>query len=227
MISAIKNQQKFYCLFQKRNENKFIIDWQNFSPVKPSFTGIKVFDDFDLNEIYKYIDWQPFFIAWEMHGKFPDLLSDEKIGASATKLYEDAQTLLKKIIGEKWLTAKGVIGFWETNKIADDTIEVKIRMEESLDLEFLRQQVKKAPGQPNLSLADFIKPGKGDFIGAFAVSIHGLEPHVEKFNKEFDDYNKIILQALADRLAEAFAELLHQRTRKEFWGYATDEDLNL
>ncbi len=111
---------------------------------------------------------------------FPDLLSDEKIGASATKLYEDAQALLRKIISEKWLTAKGVIGFWETNKIADDTIEIKNTDGEIFDLEFLRQQIKKAPGQPNLSLADFIKPGKGDYIGAFAVSIHGLEPYVEK-----------------------------------------------
>jgi len=220
-----KKSNKVLLPFPEAQKNKLPIDWQDFSPVKPSFTGVKVFDDYDLNEIYNYIDWQPFFIAWEMHGKFPDLLSDEKIGASATKLFEDAQALLKKIINEKWLTAKGVIGFWETNKIADDTIEVKNTDGEIFDLQFLRQQIKKAPGQPNLSLADFIKPGKGDYIGAFAVSIHGLEPHVEKFNKDFDDYNKIILQALADRLAEAFAELLHERTRKEFWGYATDEEL--
>ena len=220
-----KKSAKVLLPFEEAQKNKFDIDWEKFSPVKPSFTGTKVFDDFDLNEIYNYIDWQPFFIAWEMHGKFPQLLSDETIGASATKLYEDAQALLKKIINEKWLTAKGVVGFWETNKIADDTIEVKDKDGEIFDLQFLRQQIKKAPGQPNISLADFIKPGKGDYIGAFAVSIHGLEPHIEKFNKEFDDYNKIMLQALADRLAEAFAELLHERTRKEFWGYSTEEAL--
>jgi 5-methyltetrahydrofolate--homocysteine methyltransferase len=220
-----KKSAKVFLSFSKAQKNKFPIDWENFIPVKPSFTGIKVFDNYDLNEIYEYIDWQPFFIAWEMHGKFPQILSDETIGTAATKLYEDAQALLKKIISEKWLTAKGVIGFWETNKINDDTIEVKNADVEIFDLEFLRQQIKKAPGQPNLSLSDFIKPGKGDFIGAFAVSIHGLEPHIERFNMEFDDYNKIMLQALADRLAEAFAELLHERTRKEFWGYSTDEVL--
>ncbi|HSN09255.1 MAG TPA: vitamin B12 dependent-methionine synthase activation domain-containing protein, partial [Hanamia sp.] len=220
-----KKSAKVLLPFSEAQKNKYGIDWANFTPLKPKFTGIKVFDNYDLNEICNYIDWQPFYIAWEMHGKFPDLLSDEKIGASATKLYEDAQALLKKIISEKWLTAKGVIGFWETNKIADDTVEVKNTDGEIFDLEFLRQQIKKAPGQPNLSLADFIKPGKGDFIGAFAVSIHGLDPHIERFNKEFDDYNKIILQALADRLAEGFAELLHEKTRKEFWGYSTEEHL--
>ena len=220
-----KKSTKVLLPFSQAQENKVPIEWQKFSPVKPSFTGVKVFNDYDLNEIYKYIDWQPFFIAWELHGKFPDILKDEKVGASATKLYQDAQALLKKMISEKWVTARGVIGFWETNKIADDTVELKNSDGEVFKLEYLRQQIKKAPGQPNLSLADFIKPGKGDFIGAFAVSIHGLDPYIEKFVKEFDDYNKIILQALADRLAEAFAELLHERTRKEFWGYATDENL--
>ena len=220
-----KKSIKVLLPFSQAQENKVPIDWQKFSPVKPSFTGVKVFDDYDLNEIYKYIDWQPFFIAWELHGKFPDILKDEKVGASATKLYQDAEALLKKIINEKWVTARGVIGFWETNKISDDTIQVKNVDGEIFNLQYLRQQIKKAPGQPNLSLADFIKPGKGDFIGAFAVSIHGLDPYIKKFEKEFDDYNKIILQALADRLAEAFAELLHERTRKEFWGYATDENL--
>ncbi len=221
-----KKSAKVLLPFAEAQKNKYPVDWEGYTPVKPAFNGIKVFNDYDLNEIYKYIDWQPFFIAWEMHGKFPDLLSDEKIGASATKLYEDAQALLRKIISEKWLTAKGVIGFWETNKIADDTIEIKNTDGEIFDLEFLRQQIKKAPGQPNLSLADFIKPGKGDYLGAFAVSIHGLDPHIERFNKEFDDYNKIILQALADRLAEAFAELLHEKTRKQFWAYSTDEHLS-
>lgn len=220
-----KKSIKVLLPFPQAQENKVPIDWQKFSPVKPSFTGVKVFNDYDLNEIYKYIDWQPFFIAWELHGKFPDILKDEKVGATASKLYEDAETLLKKMIREKWVRARGVIGFWETNKIADDTVEVKNSDGEIFKLEYLRQQIKKAPGQPNLSLADFIKPGKGDYIGAFAVSIHGLDPYIEKFIKEFDDYSKIILQALADRLAEAFAELLHERTRKEFWGYATDENL--
>ena len=221
-----KRSAKTLLPFPEAQKNKFPIDWENFRPVKPTFTGVKVFDDYDLNEIYQYLDWQPFFIAWEMHGKFPQILSDEKIGTAATKLYEEAGVFLKKIIKEKWLTAKGVVGFWEANAVSDDTLEVKNTNGKNYHLEFLRQQIKKAPGQPNLSLADFIKPGKGDYIGAFAVSIHGLEPHIEKFNKEFDDYSKIMLQALADRLAEAFAELLHERVRKEFWGYATDEHLS-
>ncbi|MEO6838242.1 MAG: vitamin B12 dependent-methionine synthase activation domain-containing protein, partial [Ginsengibacter sp.] len=116
--------------------------------------------------------------------------------------------------------------FWEADAIADDTVQVKNTDGKTYNLEFLRQQIKKAPGQPNMSLSDFIKPGKGDHIGAFAVSMHGLEPHIERFNKEFDDYSKIMLQALADRLAEAFAELLHEKTRKEFWGYANEEHLS-
>ncbi len=232
--------------FKEAQANKFKVDWNNFYASVPSFTGTKSFDNYDLNEIALYIDWQPFFIAWEMHGKFPQILSDEKTGTEATKLYEDAQRLLKKIIDENWLTAKGVVGFWQASAVADDTIEV-IDDDKKIHLEFLRQQSKKAEGQPNLSLADFICPsmqnnvqlvdsakavnshfegGGTDFLGAFAVSIHGIEDHVQRFEKEFDDYNKIILQALADRLAEAFAELLHERTRKEFWGYNGEEHLS-
>lgn len=221
-----KRSAKVLLPFEQVQKNKFPIDGKSFTPVKPKFTGIKVFEDYDLNEIYEYLDWQPFFIAWEMHGKFPQILSDEKIGEAATKLYEEAEVFLKKVIQEKWLTAKGVVGFWEANATGDDTVEVKNTDGKNYNLEFLRQQIKKAPGQPNMSLADFIKPGGKDHIGAFAVSIHGLDPHIERFNKEFDDYSKIMLQALADRLAEAFAELLHERTRKEFWGYAKEEQLS-
>jgi 5-methyltetrahydrofolate--homocysteine methyltransferase len=219
-----KRSVKAMLSFADAQKNKSVIDWNHFIPVKPNFTGVKVFSDYDLNEIYEYLDWQPFFIAWEMHGKFPQILSDKKIGEAATKLYEEAQVFLKKIIKEKWLTAKGVVGFWEANATSDDTVQVKNVDGGNINLEFLRQQIKKAPGQANFSLADFIKPGpETDYIGAFAVSIHGLEPHIERFNKEFDDYSKIMLQALADRLAEAFAELLHERTRKEFWGYSREE----
>jgi 5-methyltetrahydrofolate--homocysteine methyltransferase len=229
-----KKSAKILLPFEKAQQNKLPVDWTNFKPVTPSFTGVNVFDDYDLNEIFEYLDWQPFFIAWEMHGKFPQILSDEKIGEAATKLYEDAQVFLKKLIKEKWLTARGVVGFWEANAVAHDTVEVKDVNGKIYHLEFLRQQIKKAPGQPNISLADFVKPKssspleteRADYIGAFAVSIHGLEPHIKRFNKEFDDYSKIMLQALADRLAEAFAELLHERTRKEFWGYAKGEQLS-
>jgi 5-methyltetrahydrofolate--homocysteine methyltransferase len=212
-------------------QNKAAIDWNNFTPVAPAQTGTTVFADYDLAAIRNYIDWQPFFIAWEMHGKFPQILSDEIIGTEATKLYNDANALLDKIITEKWLEAKGVIGFWPANSEGDDVLLPVYGggREGRLKLNFLRQQSKKAAGQPNFCLADFIAPvesGKEDYIGAFAVSIHGIEPHIKAFEAAHDDYNKIILQALADRLAEAFAELLHERVRKEFWGYAKDETLS-
>jgi 5-methyltetrahydrofolate--homocysteine methyltransferase len=236
---ASKKSAKEYLSFAEAQKNKMKISWENYTPPSPSFTGTKSFPDYDLKEISEYIDWQPFFIAWEMHGKFPQILKDEKIGVEATKLYNDANDLLKKVIAEKWLTAKGVIGFWKANSDGKDTIEVSVESEvgsrESgvVNLESLRQQVKKAPGQPNISLTDFIKPNNSktsftdetDYIGAFAVTIHGIEPHLKKFTENHDDYNKITLQALADRLAEAFAELLHARVRKEFWGYAKDERL--
>ncbi len=463
-----KKSAKSYLSFKQAQENGAKIDWENFTPVTPSFTGAKAFSDYDLEEISGYIDWQPFFIAWELHGKFPQILKDEKIGSEATKLFNDAKKLLDQIIAEKWLTAKGVVGFWEANKTAPDTVTIYDAGKEINRLEFLRQQIKKVQGQPNLSLADFICPspqhtkqveeateapsrregevefplsekevenavklkahqyksatsdlnslfggqgasgdfgyqwadpstykllkefallhrskptpaeeklwdlfktkqlegykfrrqhiigsyiadficldkrliievdglihqlpenklsdeertvwlssigfkvirftnnevinntgetmniissvlqsqpgikennpswqnsnqigettedeaeftlnekerenalrlkdhqyksatsnlsspfggqGASDFIGAFAVSIHGIEPHIKKFEEEYDDYNKIILQALADRFAEAFAELLHEKTRKEFWGYTTEEHL--
>jgi 5-methyltetrahydrofolate--homocysteine methyltransferase len=388
-----KRSAKQYLTFAEAQKNPAKIDWESFTPVEPTFTGTKAFNDYPLAEIAEYIDWQPFFIAWELHGKFPQILSDEIVGKEATKLYNDAQKLLKQIVDEKWLSAQGVIGFWEAEKTAPDTIKVKSQnSKEDTNLEFLRQQIKKAPGQPNLSLADFIKPGptphtdvinevsakapsqregdantafgyqtadpntyrllkeyalanrnqptaaedliwetlktkqlegykfrrqhiigsyitdlvcldkslvieidglihqlpeniesdeertawlneKGfkvirftndevkndiekvkeqilstlsnqpsvkernglsspfggpgaDYLGAFSVTIHGIEPHIKKFEENLDDYNKITLQALADRLAEAFAELLHYKTRTEYWGYVKDEQLS-
>ena len=227
-----KKSAKAYLPFPEAQNNKFPIDWKDFTPVVPAFTGTKQFNDYDLNEIQKYIDWQPFFIAWEMHGKFPQILSDSVIGAEATKLYNDAQKLLRKVIDEKWLAAKGVIGFWPANSNGKDTITLLSSSNGksvSVQLECLRQQVKKAADQPNLSLADFVAPAeeaKTDYIGAFAVSIHGIETHLKRFEEQHDDYNKIILQAMADRLAEAFAEMLHEKVRKEYWGYAKDEKLD-
>jgi 5-methyltetrahydrofolate--homocysteine methyltransferase len=208
-------------------ENKVAIDWTNFEATTPSFTGNKAIEINDLSVLVDYIDWKPFFIAWELHGNFPAILTDETVGEVATKLYQDAQVLLKKIVEEKWLTAKGAIGFWPAKAAGDD---VTIHHEgTTVDLHFLRQQAKKAPGQPNFSLADFICPAnenKADYLGAFAVTIHGIEKHIKAFEDNLDDYNKIILQALADRLAEAFAEYLHAKTRREYWGYAKDEQLD-
>ncbi len=223
-----KRSAKVYLRYEETQRNPAKIDWDNYKPEAPSFTGIRILDDYPLLEIASFIDWQPFFIAWEMHGRFPAILHDEVIGPEATKLYQDAKTLLKEIIKEKWLKAKGVIGFWPANRTASDTIDVK-GSTATVKLEFLRQQVKKADGQPNLSLADFIAPAEKnyqDYIGAFSVTITGIEEHIKNFEAKHDDYNKIILQALADRLAEAFAELLHKRTRLEYWGYAKQEELS-
>jgi 5-methyltetrahydrofolate--homocysteine methyltransferase len=208
-------------------KNSAVIDWANYKPVAPTFTGTKILDNYPLAEIAEYIDWQPFFIAWEMHGKFPAILTDGVIGIEATKLYNDAKKLLQQIIDEKWLTAKGVVGFWPANKIDHDTV-VADNQSEVIKLQFLRQQIKKTAGQPNLSLADFIAPAEQnyqDYLGAFSVTIQGIETHIKKFEANLDDYNKIILQALADRLAEAFAELLHKKTRTDYWGYVSEEHL--
>jgi 5-methyltetrahydrofolate--homocysteine methyltransferase len=230
---ANKKTIKQYLSFAEAQQNKVKIDWDNYTPPVPIFTGTKVFDNFDLGELREYIDWQPFFIAWEMHGRFPQILTDSVVGVEATKLYNDANALLDKIVGEKWLSAKGVIGFWEAAATAAHTIEVKAHPSTSsgstIQLESLRQQIKKAAGQPNLALTDFIAPqetGKKDHIGAFSVTIQGIETHIKKFEAALDDYNKIMLQALADRLAEAFAEVLHKKTRTEFWGYVKDEALS-
>ena len=225
---ASKKTTKQLLGFEEAQRNKFKAVWDDYTPPKPKFTGIRAFNDFSLKELKNYIDWQPFFIAWEMHGKFPQILEDKTIGKEATKLYNDANSLLAKIIEEKWLSAQGVIGFWPATSDNKDTVRLT-KEGEKLSLEFLRQQSKKAGGQPNLSLADFIAPesaGKNDYIGAFAVSIHGIEEHVKRFEQQHDDYNKIILQALADRLAEAFAEKLHEMVRKEYWGYDEGEVLS-
>jgi 5-methyltetrahydrofolate--homocysteine methyltransferase len=375
--------------FAEAQKNGAKIDWEANKPVEPAFTGTKQFDNYDLAEIRNYIDWQPFFIAWELHGKFPAILSDTVVGKEATKLYNDANALLDKIVAEKWLSAKGVVGFWEAKRTAADSVKVNSTKGE-INLEFLRQQIKKADGQPNLSLADFICPsptagsiieepakapsqregveragfgyemadptvypllkqfaldnrnkpteaeallweklkskqfegfkfrrqhiigtyiadfvcldrqlvfeidglihqlpenkasdevrttwltekgfkvirftndevikqtgkvletlsnelnqlksikernnlsspfeGQGaDYIGAFSVTIKGIEEHIQRFESQHDDYNKIMLQALADRFAEAFAEVLHKRTRTTFWGYDKNENLS-
>jgi len=213
--------------YKEALQNKSKIDWSNFKVTKPSFTGNKAIVIDDLSVLVPYIDWKPFFIAWELHGNYPAILTDEKVGEVATKLYQDATALLNTIIKEKWLTAKGAIGFWPASSNEDDVIIDNNG--KKVGLHFLRQQSKKAAGQPNFSLADFICPtteNKEDYLGAFAVTIHGIEKHIKAFEDNQDDYNKIILQALADRLAEAFAEYLHAETRTNYWGYAKEEQLD-
>lgn len=226
-----KKPVKQYLPIAEARKNKSITEWSNFTPVKPRMLGTKVFQNYDLAEIAEYIDWQPFFISWELHGKFPQILTDEVVGVEASRLYEDAKVMLKRIVAEKWLTANGVIGLFPANRTADDTITVMSPQPGAgpVNLECLRQQLKKAPGQPNFSLADFIAPaesGLQDYMGAFAVTTGGdIEVWLEKFKTDHDDYSSIMLKALADRLVEAFAELMHKRVRTEFWGYAADEHL--
>ena len=230
---ANKKSAKQYITLSEAQANPVNITWDGYVPPKPQHLGVQVYPAYDLNEIRDYIDWGPFFIAWEMKGKFPDILSDANFGAEATKLYQEANLMLDKIISEQWLIAKGVTGFWQADKVAPDTIVIKNEAGGELaTLEMLRQQIKKAADQPSLSLADFIKPvnvnaDQPDYMGAFAVSIHGIEPHLQAFMDDHDDFHKILLQALADRLAEAFAEVLHKKVRTETWGYAADEQIAL
>jgi 5-methyltetrahydrofolate--homocysteine methyltransferase len=227
-----KRPVKQYLPIAEARKQKAISDWTDFSPVVPKKLGIQVFKNYELAEIAEYIDWQPFFISWELHGKFPAILTDEVVGVEASRLYEDAKVMLKRIVEEKWLTANGVIGLFPASRTADDTITVLSPKpgQGTVKLECLRQQIKKAPGQPNLSLADFIAPsdtGIQDYMGAFAVTTGGdIETWLEKFKNDHDDYSSIMLKALADRLVEAFAELMHERVRKEFWGYASEEILS-
>jgi 5-methyltetrahydrofolate--homocysteine methyltransferase len=225
-----KRATKQYISFTEAQANPVKISWDGYAPPKPAFTGMRIFGDYSLQELRRHIDWTPFFITWEMRGRYPEILKDASVGIEATRLFNDANAMLDSIISEGWLQAKGVLGFWEATRTAPDTITLKREDGSIVHLEHLRQQIKKAAGQPSFSLADFIKPeeqtSSADHIGAFAVSIHGIEPHLERFAAAHDDYNKIMLQALADRLAEAFAEVLHQRTRKEFWAYAPDETLS-
>jgi 5-methyltetrahydrofolate--homocysteine methyltransferase len=221
-----KKSVKTYLSYENALKNKVKVDWKNHTTQTPQFTGTKVME-FDLETLRPFIDWKPFFITWEMHGNFPEILTDNVVGKEATKLYNDANALLDKMIAEKWLTPKGTIGFWEASSNEDD---VEVRTDDNLvQLSFLRQQIKKAADQPNLSLADFIAPkesGAKDYIGAFAVTLHGIEEHLKRFEANLDDYNKIMLQALADRFAEAFAEALHLKVRKEYWGYDAQESLS-
>lgn len=223
-----RKTSKEYLKLGVARENKVKINWEGYIPPAPAFTGTRVFESIDLAVLRDYIDWTPFFIAWELHGKFPQLLTDSKIGKEATKLFDDANKLLDTIIADKWLSATGVVGFWEAAATSDDTVTIN-RDGKSLNLEFLRQQIKKAAGQPNISLSDFIQPANPvtkDHIGAFSVTIKGIEEHIKRLESQHDDYNKIMLQALADRLAEAFAEYLHVKVRKELWGYAANEALS-
>ncbi len=219
------------------------LEWPHEPPPAPRVPGLTVLDDYDLAELRRYIDWTPFFQAWELAGRFPEILDDAVVGAQARSLFDDAQAMLDRIVGERWLTARGVIGFWPAVSVGDDVeVEIGRNPEPGIQvpqspnghrlatLHFLRQQADKPAERGNLCLADFIAPagrGVADWIGGFAVTAgHGIEPHLARFEAAHDDYSAILLKALADRLAEAFAERLHQRVRTEFWGYAVEEALD-
>ncbi len=207
---------------EKARDNAFEADMA-LKPGKPRMPGVHEFLDWDLNDLRKYIDWTPFFRAWELAGNYPAILEDKVVGESASSLFADAQAMLDKVIAEKWLTARGVAGLWPCRRKGDDII-VHVQDEEHVTLPMLRQQIAKREGRANMCLADFIDHD-GDWIGGFAVGIHGIEPHLARFKNAIDDYSDILLKALADRLAEAFAERLHLFVRTSLWGYAEGEQL--
>jgi 5-methyltetrahydrofolate--homocysteine methyltransferase len=213
--------------------NRTKIDWEGYTPPKPNVLGVQTFDDYELQDIKPYIDWTPFFHSWQLKGSHPRILDDPEKGEEARTLFADAQELLDRIITEKWLTARAVFGLFPANALEDDTLEIyadESREEVLASLDFLRQQKLKPPGRPNRSLSDFVAPkstGLEDYVGLFAVTAGlGADEVARRFEADNDDYNAIMVKALADRLAEAFAELLHRRVRTEFWGYAADEDLD-
>ena len=218
---------------QRARANGMKIDWDAYTPPQPNVLGVRTFDDYALKEIRPYIDWTPFFHSWQLKGSYPKILDDPEKGVEARKLFADAQGLLDRIVAEKWLTARAVFGLFPANALEGDSIQVYTddsREEVLATLDFLRQQKQKPPGRPNHSLADFVAPkssGLEDHIGLFAVTAGlGANEAARDFEVEHDDYNAIMVKALADRLAEALAELLHRRVRREFWGYAADETLD-
>ena len=233
--TANRSNKRKLLSYPDANANALKLDWKNYAATKPAFLGNKVFTDYPLSQLVDYIDWTPFFITWSLAGKYPAILEDEKVGKAATDLFADAQALLKKIVDEKLLTAKAVIGFWPANKTADNDVQLYATDESGSAIEklhFLRQQIPKEEELANLCLADFIAPvdngGCGtDYIGGFAVTTGiGADELAAEYAAENDDYTAIMVKALADRLAEAFAEHMHERVRKEFWAYEPAETLS-
>ncbi len=224
-----RTKKKEYLHINDARKNKYKIDWSTTSIVRPNQLGIQIIDDFDIKQLESYIDWTPFFRSWDLHGKYPEILKDEIVGEQATSLFADAQELLKKVFEEQLLNAKAIYGLFEANTIHDDDIEV-VHDKKVFKFRTLRQQLKKYQGKPNFALSDFIAPKESniqDYIGCFCVSTgFGTAALATAFEKEHDDYNSIMIKALADRLAEAFAEYLHEKVRKNDWGYASDEMLN-
>ncbi len=229
---ARNEREKQRLPLSRARENAHKVDWSGYEPVKPQFFGTKVFETYDLEELSRYIDWTPFFQTWELKGRFPAILDDEKQGEAARQLYADAQAMLAKIIEEKWFRPRAVIGFWPANAVGDDIrlFTDESRKEELATFFTLRQQLSKRDGRPNVALSDFVAPadsGVADYVGGFVVTA-GIEEVAiaERFERANDDYSSILVKALADRFAEAFAERMHERVRTEFWGYAPQENFN-
>jgi 5-methyltetrahydrofolate--homocysteine methyltransferase len=226
-------REKNFLTIEAARKNKFKIDWDNYKPIQPNFIGTKTVE-VELSELVDFIDWTPFFQSWELYGKYPAILTDEVVGEQATELFKDAQNMLSKIVSEKWFTAKGILGIFPANTINDDDIEVYsgtlTQNPKPKTFLSLRQQSQKTAGAPNIALADFIAPKETkiqDFIGCFCVTTgFGVDEKATEFESQLDDYNAILTKALGDRLAEAFAEYLHLKVRKEIWGYASDEQLS-
>ncbi len=226
-----KEDFKKYLPLAEARQQPVAIDWTDTPVYPPARPGLHHFEDYDLADLRACIDWTPFFQTWQLAGKFPDILTDPVVGEEASRLYADAQDMLDRIIDGKWLTAKGVAGVFPANATGDDVLLFtdESRQQVKTTLHFLRQQNRKAAGQPAFCLSDFVAPlssGRGDYVGAFAVTAGlGIEAHLQAFEAQHDDYNAILLKALADRLAEAFAERLHQLVRTQIWGYAPAEAL--
>lgn len=228
-----KRSDKKFVTIQEARKNRFQTDWVDYTPPKPTFFGTKVLADFPLEELEPYIDWTPFFHTWELHGSYPRILTDKVVGTQASILFEEAQVMLRKLIDNKLLQANGVIGFWPANSINDDDIELytdDTRETVLTTIHTLRQQSEKVKGEPHYALADFIAPkdsGRADYWGGFAVTTGlGCDELVKEYEANNDDYNAILVKALADRLAESFAEKMHELVRKDFWAYAPQETLN-
>ena len=224
-----RGKAKTYLTIEKARENKFNIDWKETTIVKPKEMGVQMLKQISLKELLPFIDWRPFFMSWDLHGKFPDILKDDKVGEQAVKLYEDANKMIEQIIAKQLLKPKAVFGLFKANTINDDDVSVRKNGKEILIFRTLRQQLQKKQGVPNLALADYVAPdnsGLTDYMGVFCVSVFGADELASSFKEKHDDYNAILVQAIADRFAEAFAEYLHKQIRTKHWGYSENESLN-
>ena len=224
-----RGKTKAYISIEEARERKFKIDWETSSIFKPKELGIQTLEQVSLKELLPYIDWSPFFRSWDLHGRYPDILTDEVVGEQATQLFEDSKVILDEIITKQLLKPKGIFGLFEANTINDDDISIQKKGEEIAVFRTLRQQLKKREGKPSFALSDFIAPKqakKQDYMGAFCTAIYGADELAKKYKEKEDDYNAIMVQAIADRFAEAFAEYLHHRVRTKHWGYAFDETLS-